>query len=204
MHQIKHVSHQWRRSRSVDHDAVCICFTEILRPYERPFDETWSGESARFHIPCVHQWVHPVSLCHRAHVRVSHGIKAIVTTKISSIVQKVGASRRSGQDRWKWIAGLSRLFVKGDTKESRWRYFPKDLRRKTSGWTEEESLRGIWRKIRTLIRMAGWISFILIAIASMIAIAESRVVPANNKPSKQALKINFYFGNYVELIFWNI
>lgn len=32
------------------------------------------------------------------------------------------------------------------------------------------------------MKMAGWISFILLATASMIAIAESRVIP--DKPSK--------------------
>ncbi|XP_029167974.1 sarcoplasmic reticulum histidine-rich calcium-binding protein-like [Nylanderia fulva] len=38
--------------------------------------------------------------------------------------------------------------------------------------------------------MAGWISFILVAIASMIAIAESRVVPTNNKPTSVMLDPN--------------
>lgn len=40
--------------------------------------------------------------------------------------------------------------------------------------------------------MTGWISFILVTIASMIMIAESRMIPI--KPSKHKLKLTFLYS----------
>lgn len=175
----------------VELNDTCACLRQSVR-----VTTWWEGGEGDLldspHPPSAHQWVRPIpcplvstylSNCSACVPCVFHGIKAIATARLGNIVQKVGASRRTAEvdvivDRLEppsHIAETAKKAVVASRRES--------LRK--NEWSSEG--KNYRRGIRA--RMAGWISFVLIAIAPMIAITESGVIPS--KPSKYCESIFF-------------